>query len=264
LEKYIQLLKNHLGVAFDSRVNILTNLLQEFIALSSIIILWFAIFSSNNNIAGYTQNTIMFYYLLVPFVGFITRVFIVNDLSEDIKNGVLSNKLLKPYSVSLDALMSSIAGQLNFFIFIFPIYIILFIVLVNNSHVQITSGGVIVGFIFALLAYFLSFTMDLSIAWLAFWIDDVWAFRHVKNIIFGIFGGLNFPLDFVSQNIRWIFDFLPFKYLFYIPVSYMNGTRGSEYILNDLIGLALWATLFIILGNVLWKNGIKRYGAYGN
>ncbi len=123
--------------------------------------------------------------------------------------------------------------------------------------------GVVLGALMIIIGFLMHFALDLMMTWLAFWIGDVWTFKHLKNIVFLIFGGMIFPLEFVSGPLRTLFEFLPFKYMYYLPVAYLLSKRGIEYLFSDLIGAVLWICIFIILSQMLWNRGLRKFEAYG-
>jgi len=87
---------------------------------------------------------------------------------------------------------------------------------------------------------------------------------HIKNILFSILGGLSFPLDFVSGPLKAMFSFLPFQYLYYVPITYLLGKRsGAGMLLTDAAKLLAWTAITALLAAVLWRLGLRKYGAYG-
>jgi ABC-2 type transport system permease protein len=160
--------------------------------------------------------------------------------------------------------MQELAYKTNTVIFIIPIYsgaILLSLVLLN-IHVDVIN--IVIGIIFAIFGFFLHYFMDLAIVWMAFWMTDVWCFEHVKRIAFNILGGRRFPLDLLSASLRTVAEFLPFKFFYFVPISYFVGTRSSEFILKDILSLICWSLVFIAISIFLWRKGIKKYEAYGN
>jgi ABC-2 type transport system permease protein len=127
-----------------------------------------------------------------------------------------------------------------------------------NGWGWLLAGAIISG------GFLMHFFLDLSIGWLAFWIDDVWSFEHFKGITFGILAGVSFPFEFLPGNIQWLFNFLPFKFLYYTPISYVLGKRGLEELGGDLLSISLWAVGFSVLSWLLWRRGLRKYEAFGN
>lgn len=265
MKKYLGLFKNFFASAIEYRAYLIGLMILELISLGSTVILWFAVYSSNNEVGGYNFNDAILYYLAVPFIGSITQVFISDKLSKEIRQGILSNYLLKPYRVWLGAFVDVIANKINYLMLILPIYVGVVLFYFAKTGQGFNINNLLTGVLVALAAFLMHFVLDLMITWLSFWTHDIWCFVHVKNIIFSIFGGVSFPFDFLSAGLRSVFEFLPFKYLFYIPISYMLGKRaGIEVLLRDLGGMLAWTLLFILIGAFLWEKGLKKYESFGN
>ncbi|MBN2016501.1 ABC-2 family transporter protein [Candidatus Dojkabacteria bacterium] len=266
MKKYLQLFKNYLGTMLEYRANLVGIIILELISIGEVLILWIAIFRSENEIRGFTFGATLLYYLIVPLIGFITQVDISSKRSQEIRSGELSKYLLKPYNLWLDSLAEMIARKIHTLVLILPIYLIIIVTyskLLPSSEFKFYN--ILLALAFASGGFLLHFIMDLFISWLAFWVTDVWSFRHFKYILFSVFGGLSFPFDLLPANIRTIFENLPFKYFYYVPISYFSGSRNiQENILSDLAGILLWLLIFFISGLILWKKGIKKYEAFGN
>ena len=263
--KYFRIFKNSLASALEYRAGLVTMLMFEVINVTAVFLLWTFVFQNRSELNGLSFGQILLYYLITPFIGVLTGVNISDGLGEDIKNGKLSLNLLQPFQIWLGRFCNALATKIYYFVFITPIYLsVLLIYLLSNQNQLISLGGILISLIFVLLAFVLHFFMDLALAFTAFWIDDVWSFRHVKEIFFGIFGGQTFPFNFLSSNLRKIFEFLPFKFFYYVPVAYLLGTRATDFIINDVLTVFIWTGFFVLVSFSLWKLGLRRYEAFGN
>jgi ABC-2 type transport system permease protein len=266
MRKYAKLLSNFTQVSFTYRSNIIGSILAEAIFTSSVLMLWVSVFRSNQTVGGLKVNEIILYFLFVPFFGYLTKTNQASKISREIKRGVLSNQLIKPYTIFVSNFVETIGFKINYFVFIIPIYcFILILFFLKNPGVQITWQGVAITIIFSILSFILNFIAELSIAYSAFWLDEIWALDHIKTILLWLFGGVTFPFELLSTQLRIWFDLLPFKFTYYIPISYLLGNRNpEEYLLFDIAVFAFWCSIFTFLAIVLWRKGIRRYGAYGN
>jgi len=264
VKKYLGLFKNHLASAVEYRSNLIGTLIVEIIALGNIIILWVAIFRTNTQVGSYTFPEAILYYLLVPLTGFFTQVYVSDTLSWQIRNGSISSQLIKPYKIWLSVFTDVIAQKLVYLTIALPIYLAAIYFIYPQGLDLFEFGNVLIFLAIVTCSFVLHFFMDLSITWLAFWLDDVWAFRHIKQIFFKIMGGVGFPFDLLPSFWQLIFNRLPFKFFYYVPISYLLKRRSIDFLPYDLLQILLWMVLFIIIGSFLWKKGLKKYGAYGN
>lgn len=238
---------------------------NEILPILGAMILWNALFQSNSHIGSLNFSQTIAYYILLPLVGSLTKSQVVEWLGKDIKDGLMSNRLLKPYNIWTGILMNELASKFNRLFIVIPIYVILFFVAyINHVMFSFSISGFFIMLLIITLGFALQFIMDKALVSLAFWLDEIWFLSHAKDIIFGIFGGILFPFDFLPNNLRIVFELLPFKYFYYTPISYLLGRRGSiEDIAYDLSGIFLWGILFYIIGKFSWRGGVKRYGAFG-
>ena len=79
-----------------------------------------------------------------------------------------------------------------------------------------------------------------------------------------IFGGLSFPVDLVPPSVKILFNVLPFRFIYYFPVKVAQGNMPINVLVTEFGQLILWTLLFLVVGKILWKLGLRKYGAYGN
>jgi len=256
--------KKRLAVGLEYRSNIFGQFIIDILALISTIIFWNAVFKTQTHLNTYSLNDSILYFFITPLTGALTYIFISEELGYEIKMGAASNYLLKPYSLTFEALTRALASKLNNFLTTIPFYIVLVLGISMFTHYFIISFQSIALFIFAIgMGFALHFIFDLSIAYCAFWVGDVWAFTHFKKVLFLIFGGLMFPMEFLPKNLSTFFSFLPFQYMYYIPNSYLLGKRTASNIVPDAILFIIWFIVLAVIKQFIWKKGLAKYEASG-
>lgn len=263
MNKYTRLFATHFASAIEYRASLVGTLLQQSVSVVGVVLLWVAVYRSQTSVAGYSFGNAMSYYLLVPVIGFITQVVLSDTLAMEIRTGFFSNYLLKPLRFWLASFIGVLAGKLNYLLLVSPISIAIIAYLSLSGAVHLSFGTVLPALTIAVLAFVFHFVLDLAISFGAFWLDDVWAFSHIKNILFSVLGGLSFPLDFVSGSFRSLLDVLPFQYLYYVPISYLSGKRPMTELSGDIAHLLLWTLTVSVVAVMLWNLGLRKYGAYG-
>lgn len=264
MKKYLSMFKKRLAVGLEYRSNIFGQFVLDGMALIATIIFWNAVFQSQNHLGTFSLNDSILYFFITPLVGAFTYVFISEELGYEIRMGAFSNYLLKPYSLLFEALTRALASKLNTIISTAPFYAVLLIVMsFVTRHFVMTPLSVLFFIVTIFMGFTLHFVFDLAISHLAFWIGEVWAFAHFKRVVFLIFGGLLFPLDFLPKQLFNLFALLPFQFMYYIPCSYLLGKRTISNIPHDAILFIVWLIIFIIIQKVMWKRGLIKYEAFG-
>ncbi len=264
MKKYISLFASHFSVALEYRSNLLGMFTLELVSISSMVILWIAVYRTQEDVAGYSFYQAIIYFVLIPLVGFITQVDISEKLAKEIRMGTFSNYLLKPYTFWVAAFMEALAGKITYLIVTFSLTALVLGFLYVKGYLLFASGLLFSALFIAILAFLLHFILDLCIAFWAFWTDNVWAFKHTKIILFGIVGGASFPLDFLPEGLGAVARLLPFQYFYYVPVTYVLGkSGGTEKLISDGSHIILWMITLALLCFLAWRAGLRRYDAYG-
>lgn len=259
------MLKNRFSVTVAYRGSMISSVIYDMLSLVSTLIIWIVVFSGKSMIAGLPKDQTILYLLLIPVISSLVNIFISEQIGYEIRKGVLSQYLLKPYSISLELFTRAIASKLTFFAFSFPIYLIGIALVMNILFPAFSIANIhlINGALAITAGFFLHFIMDLSIGYLAFWVGEVWAFHHMKRVMFLVFGGMLFPLTYLSGGVKQMAFFLPFQFMYYIPNSYLLGIRDYRNFLSDLRLYIGWFLFFFLVGQLIWKLGIKKYEAFG-
>lgn len=249
------------------RFNFLARTLFGFIPLLAILLLWRKIYEGKDAdaaIATFTLVEMTSYYLIVTIVDALTAV---NEddwqIAADIKDGNISQFLLKPVDYLWFRFCLFISGRITYLTVAFgPIALLIFFL--RNYFVLPADWSTLGLFILslvltAMLQFFLSYTM----AMLAFWVLEVSTFIFIVYAFEYIASGHMFPLDILPPALKEALFLTPFPYQMYLPVGiYMGKVTGSE-LIRGLSMQAGWVLLTYLLARFAWQRGIRKYAAVG-
>lgn len=266
---YLRFFAASFATKLEYRASYVSTLLVELTTIGSTIILWSALYKSQGMIGTYSLAEAVFYYLFVLLVSFFTEVWLSDRLGNEIREGRLSLYLMKPINIVWVKFSEALASKIYYLLIALPVYVSILLLIESSFHLfsrlsQFGSSSIGFALVFAICAFVMHFFMDMMIAWLGFWLDEIWSLVHLKTIAFAILGGMSFPLDVTHGLLRTVVDILPFKYFYFIPTSYLLGKRGIEHIGWDFAGIVFWTAFFIAAGTWLWHKGLKKYAAYGH
>ncbi len=264
MKKYISLLKTSFQNSIQYKAVLISDLVFDVIIIGANFVFWSGVYGSGQEIQGFNYGEILIYYLLISLLILITNVNAAEWLGEEIKDGTFTKHLLRPARIFVNLFMGTLAEKLYLAIFTIPVYIIVFVLILINTEVEVSADAFLIFLLFSLLSLVLNFFFSLAIGITAFWIDDIWAFTHIKGILIRLLGGQLFPFELLSNSIRNFFEILPFKFMYYIPISYFLENRSLDNLASDLLIYMFWLGIFILISNLLCKKGLKKYGAYGN
>lgn len=217
---------------------------------------------NGGSLDGFTPPDFAAYFL----GAWITQQFIVAwvawELDAQIRQGLLSSKLLRP----IDPLWEFWAGHVTERFVRAPFMVIVVaigIFLVPGTNLTPDIWHVLLYLISVCLAFAIRFLSAYCIGLLAFWFTQATALDDLYYVAAAFLTGSFAPLSFYPEAARAVIEWTPFPYLVYYPVRILNGTADGGEIARVLAVQAVWAALLWVLRAVLWRRGLRRYGAVG-
>ncbi|GAA2819586.1 ABC-2 family transporter protein [Kribbella solani] len=203
------------------------------------------------------------YFVLLGFVTMATSSWLAGFLAQDIRLGKLSSWMVRPASLLVKFVANNLSEKfLKLFALVPMIGIVWWIF---RASMNLPSGvgrwalfAVSIG-----LGAVLVFTIDILIASLAFWMDDVTALVQARVIIASVLSGAVVPLALMPAWSRGFVDHQPFRYTVSFPVEIVAGQLSGHELLAGL-GIQLgYVVVFAALARVVWSAGLRAYSAVG-
>jgi ABC-2 type transport system permease protein len=230
-----------------------------------VFILWGAAYAGTKDIGGFSFGQTLTYFLVMLVMQFFVGAFNEDyQISEEIRNGLINQFLLKPINYFLYRFSIFVAARL-----VTGILIILpLLVALPLLHEYLTLPHDLWRFALVVPAMALSALIQFSIAYcfgmMTFWFLDIQGFVILSMAIESLLGGQMFPLDLLPAGVFRVAQFLPFYYQTYFPVAILTG-RIHE-ISEVLTGLGVqlgWVLVLLALNQLLWTRGLRRHTAVG-
>lgn len=259
--KYILALLNSVKNSFAYRANSFIMMLSVFFSFGVMYFLWASIYRQGNQIGNYSFNEIITYYIYVTIFELLFVNYVAWDIGEEIKNGHLTNVILKPIKY-LEYKFAQNLGTLLYRTILFIPMIALSIFLLR-SFMIFPDNQIVYAyfFILAILSYVLNFLIYYIIGIFAFWMDDVYGFLFVSLVMISFLQGQWIPLDLLPTWFSTLNNFLPFKYLFYVPVGIVSERIAFDF---SIIFITLgWIGMLYLIAYLIYKRGLKKYEGYG-
>ncbi len=204
------------------------------------------------------------------FVAYFLSVFIVRQLISawaaweinfEVRQGMLSMRLLRPIHPVLSFAMSNLAYMPLRALVTLPVLTIL---LATHADRLTTDIRIWLLWPISMLGgWLITFFANVAIGSLSFFIDSSIKIMDVWLAAFFVFSGYLFPLDVFPEWLRAIAQWLPFRYQIGLPVELMTGQLDLEAALPLLARQYSWAAALVCTSLLLWRGGIKRFQAYG-
>jgi ABC-2 type transport system permease protein len=212
-------------------------------------------------VGGYDAADFAAYFLIVFLVRQLTVVWVVWELDREIRLGELSPKLLRPIDPLWGHVVDNLAEKvLRLPLILVPVVIGLLLTGALPPLTLTSLGG------FVLLvggAWVVRFFQQYATGLLTFWTDQTVGLERVWFSVSMVLSGALAPLDLFPAAVRAVLPFTPFPYLVDLPVQALLGRLSGGELLTAFVVQAAWGAAFVLGTRLLWRRGLRRYGAVG-
>ena len=262
-KKYYFVARNTWDQTIAYRLNFVMWRFRVFLSLVSTYFLWLTLLPQGSSIANYTQGTILTYILGGSIVYSIVLSTRVSDVANEIIQGDLSNYLIRPINYIGYYFAKDIGDKGMNIVFSFIEISIFFLLVHPPFYVQTNPWNIIEFTIAILIAICINFSLNMMLSFIGFFSSEAWAPRFIFFILLSFFAGSIFPLDILPRWLFIVLNALPFSYLIYTPMKMYLGQLSVQDTITALCIATAWAIMLFIFVTILWKKGIKLYGAEG-
>lgn len=259
--KYLRTFFIALEAEFASRINIIGWFLVGLIPIIVLIFVWLAIIGDKQSINGFTKGDFIVYYLFLQLSWYIVGGGFGYNVGDAIKKGQINTTLLKPYDVVFSFYIQEQAWKLLSLFIAIPVSSTLLFLFRDsiNIHLSFDQGMLLTislilgGILFALLEALTGLT--------GFWLTEIRPVTRLKETVISLFGGMLIPITLMPQALFNLANILPFKYMFYVPISILLGKSANAFL--DVGIQIVYIILFYAVYKLVWSLGIKKYEAVG-
>ena len=259
MEPYIKFIAKSFQKQITYRVEYFVGLINGFLYVFVFTSLWNAIFSMSNlnsSESNFTKSTIISY---AVFAMVIKISFTMDDqiTTRKIRTGSLVTDLIKPINYFYLTLSECI-GQTIFHFLARGVPILVLSLLMFNITLPKDFANYILLLISGILGYFILFMINYLIGLLSFWFLETFSFQLMKYALYALFSGGIIPVDFFPTKMQTIINFLPFKYILYIPTSIFLGRFSHDRICIAIICQFGWVIFLFAVSKITWNKAIKK------
>jgi len=257
---YYELAKNALQMSMAYRFNTCLQLVSQTINMFILITIWRALYNGTgvtaSNMGAITLQEMTTYSIISSGIYIFINNDIVITMGQKLKTGEIATDLIKPINLKA-ALFCKTLGE--------KVYQILFQLIPLMGMAAIFVGIPVPGwqtlllfFITLINGMILYFSMTYIIGLIGFWYLSIWHLRQFLDDVLRLLSGSFIPLWFFPTALIDVSSFLPFRLIFFTPISiYLEKISGMEaggLILQQL----LWIIVLWVVEKILWRKGIRK------
>lgn len=223
--------------------------------------LWMSV-TRGGPIAGMGENDVRTYFIATFIVRQIGSVWVAWQINTEVRQGTLSMRLMRPFPAPLAYAIETFGALPLRFVVAMPLSIAL---LVHYGSGSLPSSP-LAWTAFALsvaLSWIITFAVQMAIGALAFFIESSTKLSEAWTAGYFVFSGYLVPPAMFPDAMRKAVDWLPFRYQLGLPVELLTSRHDPAAASELLVRQAGFAFVLVAIAAVVWKAGVRRFGAFG-
>ena len=223
-----------------------------------------SLWSSNKSaIPNFSTGQLVTYYIAILITSRLTAHYFDENLQKEIREGTLSRFLVKPIKFPLANIPQNLGGKVFNVLFQLAPVLVIMISIFKNQLIAPPPHLLLLFLLSLIPAFFIQYSISILVSSVAFFWEQSYSIVHIKWMLEAMAGGYMLPLSLYPNWARLITDFFPFKYVYFVPAAIFTQRFGLTEISLNLLYSLLWAVGLFIVGDIVWKKGLREYSSVG-
>jgi ABC-2 type transport system permease protein len=220
--------------------------------------LWSVIFNSQHNPEATRQITT--YYVVAAFVGWRIAHFHWEIMFE-IREGRMATFLLRPLSYPAKAFWYEVGGRTWSTLITLPVFVVAALLLGDNFKTPENGWSWLLAILAFMIAFVMNFFITASLGLVTVWQNQPEAFFAMYNSASSALGGVMVPLYLMPAGIGDWLQWLPFAYIYTLPVRIFQGLPADK-ILQGFAVQLVWLALAALFFRWFWRKAVRHYEVF--
>ncbi len=222
------------------------------------IYLWGSVFNASSNPAA--NQFITTYYVVAAFLGWRIAFYQWPTLFQ-IREGRMATALLRPMSYPANTFWFEVGGRAWSTLLTLPIFVGLAIVLGDSFKAPESIANWLLAILAFMIAYVLNFFLTFSLGLVTIWQNQPEGFFALYNAASTAIGGVLVPLALLPAGLGDWLQWLPFAYIYTLPVRIFMGLPPAQIWQGFAVQLA-WLALAVLFFRWFWQKALRRYEVF--
>ena len=260
MRAYIELIKTVFKANLAYRVNYFFGLAGHILWLIIWVAVWRALLGASGETATDTGTVtirdMITYVVISRTISVLITQVIIDVMDERIRTGQISMDLIKP--INFQAFMFCHVTGNSLFQFLFQLLPVFGIGALCFGIQYPSAQNFLLFCISVVNAAAINFLITYIIGLLGFQILSIWVFRRFIGDLISLFSGSYIPLWFFPNFLISISLYLPFRLIYFMPISiYLNKLEVVDSLWIILLQL-LWIVMLYGFTQLLWRLMVRR------
>ncbi len=244
------------------RISYLVSLLSAFLFIVVQFVFWRAVYANHYVLAGITKGEAITYIVFSFIISAFIASGVDNLIAEKIRDGNIAVDLIRPVNMISGYFFITLGNSL-FRLITIGLPLVLISLPLFQIQPQVDTLHIVAFVITLLFGYVLLFLTDFIVGTLTFWTKYAHGLVKLRRAIISFFAGALVPLNFFPVWLERIAQVLPFRGIYYTPLSWITGLKSAADLWSDISFQLIWMLIFFFLSQLLWSQAIKHITIQG-
>ncbi|HWU89381.1 MAG TPA: ABC-2 family transporter protein [Kofleriaceae bacterium] len=223
--------------------------------------LWTSV-ASEAPFRGFTSEAFVAYYLATLIVRNLTGTWVAWQISDEIRGGLMSMRLLRPVHPFVAYAASHLAAVPLRGLIVLPVAAVL---LASSGDSALTREPLQLALIAPslALAWLITFSILFALGTLSFFVTKTMALLNLYFALFSLLSGYLLPLPLLPGWIADVARVAPFRFMLSVPVELMTRSLAGAELAELLLGQLGWAAAGLAAALWMWRRGVRHFEAVG-
>lgn len=143
---------------------------------------------------------------------------------------------------------------------VLPLCVIFFLFKVSAKVHLANTGYFLMAVMFAVSIFFL---LNMICGMLSFWLFSIGNLHIIIDSSITLFSGSIIPLWLIPEKFAFVYEILPFQYLYYYPISIILGLVNVQQMVRVFLYEMIWTACLFALAVWMYNKGIKKLQIVG-
>jgi ABC-2 type transport system permease protein len=245
LKPYLYIAKTKILSELAYRFDVISSVTVQCLVVIATSFFWIAVYGGRQSAQGVTKEQMLTYTIMSAMLACIFTANVENRVIQSVRKGNVALDMLKPISVFGIYLAEDIGATV-----IALCQNAAPLLLISCLLIQVPVPSSVINFLLfllsAVLSYLINWLITACFSMMSFFVISIGPFHQIKNVLIRILSGSIIPLWFFPESLQGVLRFLPFMYIYQLPLSIYIGRLGPLEILAQT-GLQL-AWLLVLFG----------------
>jgi ABC-2 type transport system permease protein len=258
---YIELIKKTFKSMFVYRLNTIMYFITSILFFLVQVSVWSALLGKGA-VDGVSLKDMITLLIVNRIIGSVIRSNSIGELSNMIENGSITDCFIRPISLKLN-IISKAFGD-NLFMLVFNTIPVCIVIAVFYGFSLPASGiNFLLFCISTVIGMMLYLTMEYTVGLLTFWFKSGNFLDWFFGAAMSLFAGSVVPLWFFPDILAKVAYALPFRHIFFTPVSIYLGKISVYESIEGILIQCLWAAVLIALEHFTWTKAQRVVTVHG-